>query len=88
VVSVPAVSEGSELAGLVSSEASRCPPRTGEVALVSLFPSASSDGRLGACSTENVYSGPGSAVTSSFSCGFVDLSVLCSDWIDLSIPAS
>ena len=92
VVSVPAVSEGSELAvsaGLVSSEASRCPPRIGEEGLVSLFPSASSDGWLGVCSTENVYSGPGSAVTSSFSCGsFVDLSVFCSDWIDLSISAS
>lgn len=91
VVSVSAWSDGSELAasaGRVSS-ASRCPPRTGEEALVSLFPSFSAGGWLGVVLTENVYSESGSAVISSSSCGsFVDCSVFRSDWIDLSISTS
>lgn len=89
VLSVSAWSDVSELAasaGRVFS-ASRCSPRTGEVALVSLFPS--SGVWLGVVFlTENVYSESGSAVISASSCGsFADCSVSRSDWIDLSISA-
>ena len=85
MVSVSAVSECSELAvsaGLVSS----CPLWAGEEALLLVSPSASSSGSLGEVWMENVYSESGASVISSFSCGsFVDFSVSCSDWIDLSI---